>query len=99
MEKALVDALSDRIWVGRLATDGDVLVFGREWQPKMPAKVRLFSVELREWRAFLSHVVRKNLAKVRNASIIRAAVDAYSTFDIEERGREAAEQPGTSVTE
>src|SRR5688500_12014356 len=55
----------------------------------MPAKVRLFSVEQREWRVFVPQLVRQNLAKVRDARTIRVAIEAYATFETAERAQAA----------
>lgn len=54
-----------------------------------PDKVRLFSVERREWRLFLPSKVRRNLKKVSDASVVRSAIDSYNVFERAERTREA----------
>lgn len=85
------DSLAEQIWVGRLTTDGDTLVFDGNWQPSMPGKVRLYSVERNEWRSFLPDKVRRSLQKVSEAILVRSAIDSYDAFERVERVREAQE--------
>jgi len=87
-----MDTLTERIWVGRLAADGDTLVFDSSWQPSLPRKVRLFSVETGQWRIFLADLVRTRLTKLQDPALVRTAVEAYEKFESAERQRESEER-------
>lgn len=84
-----VDSLGDRVWVGRHTTSGETLVFDGSWQPQMPDKARLYCLERQAWVVFKADIVRSHLYRVRDAAIIRSAVDAYANFERVERAREA----------
>ena len=84
-------SLKDVIWVGRLRSDEDVLVYDGSWQPTMPKKVRLYSTRADGWRFFLPDIVRSKLERVDSAAIRREALRAYAAFEAVERAREAEE--------